>query len=217
MSEYINETGARLAALRKEKKVFRNGKEETGMTQKEVAERIGIHEKSYNVYEVGRRKKSSKIGESTRPEKEAVDISNAHLKALADLYGVSVDYILGRTKYQTIDGEDVARITGLSDNAIKVLKMCGEGNPMMYHHARDVSRLLVDWEKNGGNSLVSAIMNYAKCTPGTVARIMPEDGDLSPLGAVDMDMNAALLFGIAAAAERYKINFQNELNAARAD
>ncbi len=197
MSEYINETGARLAALRKEK----------GLTQKAVAERIGIHEKSYNVYEVGRRKKSGKHGESTRPEKEAVDISNAHLVALADLYGVSVDYILGRTEYQAIGGADIARLTGLSDPAIKVLQLCAGDNPMMYHHGRDVSRLLVDWNKYGAESLLSIISKYAQCTPGTVAA----------LGAVKMDISAAYLYGIAAAAERYKADFQKELNAARTD
>ena len=207
MSEYINETGARLAALRKE----------NGYTQKEVAEKIGVHEKSYNVFEVGRRKKSNKEGESTRPEKEAVDISNAHLIALADLYGVSVDYILGRTEYRTVNGADVARITGLSDPAIKVLQLCGGDNPMMYHHARDVSRLLVDWEKNGGESLLSVLSQFAKCAPGTVARITPDGGGFAALGAVEMDMNAALLYGIAAAAERYKADFQKELNAARTD
>lgn len=217
MSEYINETGARLAALRKEKRVFRNGKEVIGMTQKEVAERLGINEKSYTVWEVGRRKKSHKEGEKTRPEKEAVDISNAHLCALADLYGVSCDYILGRTDYKTINGADVARITGLSDPAIKVLQLCGGDNPMMYHHARDVSRLLVDWDKNGANSLLSVLSQFIQCTPGTVARITPDGGGLSSLDAVEMDMNAALLYGIAAAAERYKAVYQNELKAARID
>lgn len=88
MTECINETGRRLRKLRLAK----------GLAQKEVAERLGINEKSYTVWEVGRRKKSHKEGEKTRPEKEAVDISNAHLCALADLYGVSVDYILGRTE-----------------------------------------------------------------------------------------------------------------------
>ena len=195
MAGYIDETGARLAALRKEK----------GYTQREVAEKIGIHEKSYNVYEVGRRKKSNKVGESTRPEKESVDISNAHLVALADLYGVSVDYILGRTDYKTINGADVARITGLSDSAIAVLQLCGGDNPMMYHHARDVSRLLVDWNKYGAESLLSIITKYIQCAPGTVA----------PLGAVSMDISAAYLYGIAAAAQRYKSDYQNEISAAR--
>ena len=207
MSEYINETGARLAALRKEK----------GLTQKAVAEKLGINEKSYTVWEVGRRKKSHKEGEKTRPEKEAVDISNDHLCALADLYGVSCDYILGRTDYKTINGADVARITGLSDPAIKVLQLCGGDNPMMYHHARDVSRLLVDWDKNGAESLLSAVSQFIQCPYKRRGQFTPEGGGLAPLGAVEMDMNDALLYGIVAAAERYKADYQNELKAARID
>lgn len=200
MTGYINETGARLAALRKEK----------GLTQKAVAERIGIAEKSYNAYEVGRRKKSNKEGESTRPEKEAVDISNVHLCALADLYGVSCDYILGRTEYKAIGGADVARITGLTDRAIMILQHYGGGgdNPMMYHTGRDVSRILEDWEKYGAGSLLSVLTKYTQCRPGTVARITPDPGGLSALGAVEMDMNAALLYGIAAAAERFKTDLE---------
>ena len=196
MSEYINETGARLAALRKE----------NGFTQKEVAEKIGIHEKSYNVFEVGRRKKSGKIGESTRPEKEPVNISNAHLCALADLYGVSVDYLLGRTEYRSINGADIARITGLSDHAISVLQLCGGDNPMMYHHARDVSRILADWDRYGAESLLAVLTNYAQCAPGEII-----------LGAVKMDIETAYLYRIAAAAEIYKADFEKEMNAARTD
>ena len=208
MSDCINKIGERLRTLRIKK----------GLTQKAAAEKIGIHEKSYNVYEVGRRKKSNRRGESTRPEKEPVDISNDHLIALADSYNVSVDYILGRTDYETINGEDIAKLTGLSDHAIKVLQLCAGDNPMMYHVARDVSGLLIDWEKNGANSLLSTITKYIQCAPGMNARITPETGSaFSTLGAVEMDMNAALLYGIVAAAERYKADFQKEINSTGTD
>jgi transcriptional regulator with XRE-family HTH domain len=219
MSVYLNDNGigARLAALRKEKKVLRNGKIETGMTQKEVAEELGVNVTTVNAWEVGKKKRSYKEGERTRPEKEPYDISNTHLCALADLYGVSVDYILGRTDYKTINGADVARITGLSDPAIKVLQLCGGDNPMMYHHARDVSRLLVDWDKNGAESLLSAVSQFIQCPYKRRGQFTPEGGGLAPLDAVEMDMNAALLYGIIAAAERYKADFQNELKAARID
>ena len=86
MTECINEIGVRLRELRNERK----------LKQWQVAEKIGVHEKSYLVYEVGRRKKNDK------QRKEAVDISNAHLCALADLYDVSVDYILGRTECREV-------------------------------------------------------------------------------------------------------------------
>jgi len=153
MTECINETGRRLRKLRLAK----------GLAQKEVAERLGINEKSYTVWEVGRRKKSHKEGEATRPEKEAVDISNAHLCALADLYGVSVDYILGRTDYKTINGADVARITGLSDPAIKVLQNYKKPEDSVIDI---INAVIEDYEKNGGSSLLSYIYTYVFSYPG---------------------------------------------------
>lgn len=200
MSVYINETGRRLAALRKEK----------GYTQKQVAEIIGVHEKNYNSYEVGRKKKSYRDGESTRNEKEPVDISNTHLCALADLYGVSVDYLLDRTEYRTINGEDIARITGLSDRAISILQWYGSGDSsMMYHIARDSSRLiswlLEDWEKQGGNSILQTLESYLQTDRDVTGRITPETGGtFDSLKAVQVDMNAVLLLQIVAACARYK-------------
>ena len=49
------------------------------MTQIEVGALLGIDQRVYSTYETGKR-----------------DIPLNHLIALADFYGVSVDYILGR-------------------------------------------------------------------------------------------------------------------------
>ncbi len=49
------------------------------MTQKEIAALLGIDQRVYSTYETGKR-----------------DIPLSHLMVLADFYGVSVDYILGR-------------------------------------------------------------------------------------------------------------------------
>ncbi len=54
-------------------------REDKDMTQKEVAALLGIDQRVYSTYETGKR-----------------DIPLNHLIALADFYGVSVDYILGR-------------------------------------------------------------------------------------------------------------------------
>ena len=214
MLKPIDKTGERLAELRKERK----------WTQKQVAEKLGVHEVSYNAWENGEIIKKNVIRDNKVPRantektnRKAVNIGSKYIAALADEYGVSVDYILGRTDYRTINGADIARITGLSDHALKVLQLCGGDNPMMYHHARDVSRLLVDWDKNGANSLLSIITKYIQCKRGTVGRIVPDGGGLSPLGAVDMDISAALLYGIIEAVKEYKTNYENELNAARID
>ncbi len=54
-------------------------REDKDMTQKEIAALLGIDQRVYSTYETGKR-----------------DIPLSHLMVLADFYGVSVDYILGR-------------------------------------------------------------------------------------------------------------------------
>lgn len=53
---------------------------EKGVSQKQVAESLGITETGYQNYEVGRRKPTFDI-----------------LPAIADFFGVSTDYLFGRT------------------------------------------------------------------------------------------------------------------------
>ena len=60
----------RLKELRKEK----------GLTQKQVADALGISDKGYGYYELGQREPNI-----------------AMLKALCDFYDVSADYLIGRT------------------------------------------------------------------------------------------------------------------------
>ncbi len=50
------------------------------MVQKEIAAVLGIDQRVYSTYETGKR-----------------DIPIQHLIILADYYGVSIDYIVGRT------------------------------------------------------------------------------------------------------------------------
>ena len=54
-------------------------REDKDMTQKEIAAILGIDQRVYSTYETGKR-----------------DIPLNHLITLANFYGVSVDYILGR-------------------------------------------------------------------------------------------------------------------------
>ena len=58
---------------------LRDLREDHDMKQKEVAAILGIDQRVYSNYEIGKR-----------------DIPLNHLLALADFYHVSVDYILGR-------------------------------------------------------------------------------------------------------------------------
>jgi transcriptional regulator with XRE-family HTH domain len=60
-------------------KRLREVRKKKGLTQKQVAEHIGITQNAYSYWETGRNK-----------------IDNESLNKLADFFGVSVDYLLGR-------------------------------------------------------------------------------------------------------------------------
>ena len=59
---------------------IRNLRIDNGYTQKEVAQQLGISQNTYSQYEVG-----------------VLNYPVDTLMILADFYGVSVDYLLGRT------------------------------------------------------------------------------------------------------------------------
>ena len=59
---------------------LRDLREDSDMNQTKVAEYLGMSQTGYSKYEIGER-----------------DIPTQILIKLADLYGVSVDYLLGRT------------------------------------------------------------------------------------------------------------------------
>lgn len=73
---------------------------ERGYTKTYVAEKVGVNRKAYSKWEIG-----------GHP-----DIEN--LSALADFYGVSVDYIIGRTDFHDPKNEFIGQCTGLSDRAV---------------------------------------------------------------------------------------------------
>lgn len=66
-------------------KRIRDLREDSDKTQTEIAEHLGISQTMYARYERG-----------------ANELPIRHLIKLADYYGVSTDYILGRTDYQKL-------------------------------------------------------------------------------------------------------------------
>ena len=63
---------------------IRDLREDRDLKQKEMAKLLGVHQTTYSEYELG---------------KINVPVQVLHL--LADFYGVSIDYLLGRTNEKT--------------------------------------------------------------------------------------------------------------------
>lgn len=95
---YKEKTAERLLKLRLE----------NGLTQKELAERVDTSPQNIDLYESGKRKINVEI-----------------LGKIADVFNVSVDYLLGRTEIATMneDIKAVCKFTGLSENAAKLLNI----------------------------------------------------------------------------------------------
>lgn len=74
-------------------------------TQKDMAELLGCTIKTYANYEKGKQKPYIK-----------------HLLALSDHFGVSTDYILGRSNCTDVSRHYISKYTGLSDQAIQGLQ-----------------------------------------------------------------------------------------------
>lgn len=63
---------------------LRDLREDRDLTQRELADYLRVHQTTYSDYELGR-----------------LNVPVAALNRLADFYGVSVDYLLGRTNTPT--------------------------------------------------------------------------------------------------------------------
>lgn len=82
-------------------------RKKAGFTQQEIADKLQIDIKTYRTWE-------------KRGISEKASIYNAC--ALADLYNVSIDYVLGASDFTSVDNEYISQQLGLNDTAIKTLK-----------------------------------------------------------------------------------------------
>lgn len=90
-------------------------RENAKLTQTKVAKAIDVTPKTYRTWEIGVSIGSS--GHKTYPFTRDID----KLEKLADLYGVSTDYILGRSDITQIDSDFIHSKIGISENSINVL------------------------------------------------------------------------------------------------
>lgn len=90
-------------------------RKENNKTQREMAELLGVTEKTYRSWENGEYREN--IKETIYPEPGLDKIIQ-----LAEHFKCSVDYILGRSECKSVENDAISEKTGLSDNAINNLK-----------------------------------------------------------------------------------------------
>lgn len=94
----------------KSKNRLKELRKDTGMTQEAIAKSLGITAKTYRSWE-----KCEDI--------KGIGIRNiSDLVALAELFEVSVDYILNKSEFRTPENDFIGKETGLSDEAIFMLE-----------------------------------------------------------------------------------------------
>ena len=84
-------------------------REGTKFTQENVAAQIGVTTKTYRTWEKDIEKMKS-------------GIKSVNLIALAQLYSVSIDYILGLSNCKSVSNHYISQKTGLNDESIKALE-----------------------------------------------------------------------------------------------
>lgn len=121
------------------------------MNQTAVSEKIGCVLKTYQNYEQGR----------NFPTLE-------YATRLSDLYGVSIDYLLGKSQYTSIDNEKIGELIGLSNQSIDTLKKINN----LPHTDDDIKILNYIMSDVGEFSLfLNILKNYIK--PGYTIPIHP--------------------------------------------
>ena len=136
--------GERIRALRESK----------GLSQQAVAEALQIKRESINSWENGLR-----------------DLKTASIVALADYFGVSTDYLLGRTECKSpdIDVQAICKKTGLSEAAVSTLVDLKE-NDVIYYDLEEGEEtpeaMFADWGQRKCTffKLVNALLSFPVVT-----------------------------------------------------
>lgn len=108
--------------------ILKDLRKKNGYTQNYVATQISVEVKTYRSWEIGYYKDNVQMFPK---------IDNEKLEALADLYSVSIDYILGRSKCTSVENEKIREVIGLDDYSIETLKNIKRS----YHFEKDLEIL----------------------------------------------------------------------------
>lgn len=139
----------RLAELRKER----------GLTQGELADRIGISRQSVTLYE----------RETRIPDIEV-------LAEIASFFGVTADYLIGLSDARTHETEDISARTGLSETAVEVLEFYRELNEGAEAYINDSTPAVLVSEMLESSMVSRDFLEFIEWVPACFRDIIGENG-----------------------------------------
>lgn len=154
-----------------------------GYTQNAIAGKIGVTTKTYRTWEIG---VFNSCSQSYPP------IDNEKLEKLSDIYNVSIDYILGKSKYTSVDNEEIGKITGLNNFAITTLKSLKKAYD--YDHTMDILNFIMTDTYLFG-SFLGYLRDYIE--PNFTIPLHPErdeaTGNISYIENLDVESSSTLI------------------------
>jgi len=155
-----------------------------GYTQNTIAEKVDVTTKTYRSWEVGTF--NSALNSQVYPP-----INNEKLEKLSDIYNVSIDYILGKSNYTSVDNEEIGKITGLNNFAISTLKSLK--NTYDFEHTMNILNFIM-----ADTYLFGSFLGYLRdyIEPNFTIPIHPErdkdTGKISYIENLDIESNSIL-------------------------
>lgn len=165
----LTELGCRIEHLRKHKP----DKDGMFLRRDELAEKIGISEKTFRNWIL-----KQECHTTTRVTEK---IDALGLAKIADLYGVSVDYLLGRHDGTTHDIDFIMKKTGLSEQAIYNLMTLNEGSTEHAPYCDYLSGLLTISKIHGQNPYLIDIASNTFSIIGTTNNNTIEDPEVKEM------------------------------------
>lgn len=118
-------------------------RERTALTQKEFAKKIGISNQTYNNLENG-------IG----------SLKLEHLYKISDKCGCDMGYLLGECDNRTYEATDISKVTGLSEEAVDILKTV-KSNKTLFYRNDSISDEVRDYlEDNESEKVFVEVINH---------------------------------------------------------
>ena len=149
------------------KERFQELKKKAGFTNEKIAEKLNLSED-----------RVKKWNDKALPTLE-------HMVKLADIFQVSVDYMLGRDDCTSVENEYIHEVTGLSDKALKKLKSIKKGRPEALYA---VNRLL-EYSHRPALDRIGTFFYYGNANLKGIVKSLPSLDNPELIEQISYDMS----------------------------